>query len=124
MFNLPTEVMEIIYYKKNLMEHKDKSKNLMVDLNQFHERVYCSKCGKNIMGYAQTFIKKDLKTYINLGEYCCLEDSYMTTKGKGNYKNYIGCYNTLEEEDEEEDTEDRMYLNINEEGFTLGTNPF
>jgi len=137
LFDLPFEIQNIIFHKKHQMEtkkvmgdliltnHKKKSKKLMDDLIIPHERIYCSGCGENVSGYATTFYKKDLKTYITLGEYCCINNENITRckKEDANFKQYDCCYNTLEEEDEDEDDDENRYYTIrNENEYNYGYN--
>ena len=129
---LPIDIMEIILdkiHRAELKEHKHKSKQLITDLTYAnHELVYCSGCGKNIMGRAATFYKNDMKTYINLGERCCLynADIIKCSKDEATFKDYYLCYESLEKEDREREIDDdeRYYIKIIDENkYSLGYGP-
>jgi len=129
---LPIEIMDIILdkiHRAELKEHKHKSKQLIADLTYAnHEKVYCSGCGKNIMGEAMTFYKNDMKTYINIGERCCLHNPNIIkcSKDEATHKDYYLCYESLEKEDIEREIDDdeRYYIKvIDENKYSLGYGP-
>ena len=130
---LPIEIMDIILdkiHRAELKEHKHKSKQLIAYLTHAnHEKVYCSGCGKNIMGRgeAMTFYKNDMKTYINIGERCCMHnaDIIKCSRDESTFKDYDLCYESLEKEDRERDGDERCYIKIIDENkYNLGYGAF